>query len=367
MPELNPYYAHPSPVGDVFDVATWSPGKNFSMGLMGIVSATLLGIAAACVWDPVLLQDYAPDFADNLARENRKLADDYPYATPAIISVLGVLSYVFLGAGVTAVTDAMRSNCYFRSGPGGISLRLPNGVSLAKLGLGSQITSLNLPWSEIVRWSITQRKQFGALSANAGNIGGHIDILLRDGRKYRFSLDTLREPARIIYNRIEESKEMRTALSTTAAALAAAAPAPASDVHRFTGEEKYDAVVAALEGLLQQNINGAAALFSDHATGRFVQFVQLNGALLLDLPTQSLRGEEKKRAADYFRRLAEPEPASDEAGGAPARVAVSAVSTSRSLQVNFAQDASRAAEVTLEVLHDVLSIPKGFELEIEQF
>jgi hypothetical protein len=366
MTKMNPYYAHRSPVGDVFDVATWSPGKNFGMGLTGIVLATLAAVAAVCVWDPGMMAQYVPDLAKDLARANAKLTRAYPWATPAIVFGLGALAYIFLAAGVTFATDGMRSNCYFRAGPGGMSLRLPNGMSLAKLGFGSQVVNLNLPWSSIQRWTITQHKRLGSLSPNAGNRNAHFDLKLRDGRRFRFSLNIFREPARIIYSRIEESQGMTTALMAPADAGASDAAA-GPEVRTIAGSDRQYAVQSALEDLLEQPTNGAALLFSDRASGRFVQFLQLNGALLLDLPIQSLRGGEKERVGEFFRNLSEQSAAPEAAGGAPPKAALSVVTTSRSFQVSFGQDARQAADVTLDVLRELLGVAEDFELEIEQF
>ncbi|MEQ8790055.1 MAG: hypothetical protein RIC55_27410 [Pirellulaceae bacterium] len=365
MPEMNPYYAHPSPVGDVFDVAAWSPAKTFGMGLTGIVLATLVGVAAACIWDPGLMKEYLPDLAKDLARENAKLTKAYPWAIPAIVGGLGCLTYVFLAAGVTFAGDALRSNCYFRAGPGGMSLRLPHGVSWAQLGFGSKVVELHVPWAEIKRWTITQHKRLGSLSPNAGNLNAHFDLTLRNGRSFHFSLDTFREPARIIYSRIEESQEMTTALLTPSASHAEVPPTQ-SEARTYAGDARQSAVHTALVNLLEQPTNGAAVLFSDTSTGRFVQFVQLNGALLLDLPLQSLRGDEKQRAGEYFQKLSQ-NAASESSGGAPAKTALSAVATSRSYQINFAQDAQHAADVTLELFREVLGVAEGFQLEVEQF
>jgi hypothetical protein len=366
MTEMNPYYAHPSPVGDVFDVATWSPGKNFGMGLTGIVLATLVGLLAACVWEPGLLGDYFPGLANDLERDMDKLAKPFPWAIPAIVAAMGVIAYIFLAASVTFVTDAMRNNCYFRAGPRGMSLRLPHGMSLAKLGFGSRMVTLNVPWEQIQRWTITQRKQIGALSPNAGNLNAHFDLKLRDGRSFRFSLDTFREPARIIYGRIEESQGMTTALMAPADAGASNA-AVGPEVRTIAGGDRQYAVQSALEDLLEQPTNGAALLFSDRASGRFVQFLQLNGALLLDLPIQALRGGEKERVGEFFRNLSEQSETSEASGGAPPKTALSVVTTSRSFQVKFGQDARQAADVTLDVLRELLGVAEDFELEIEQF
>jgi hypothetical protein len=358
MVEMNPYYAHSSPVGDVFDVAAWSPRKSLAMGVVGIVLAVVVGGAAACLWHPDLLADWAPDLAHSLEKETRAIAKQYTHAITAIVCFMGVLSYVFLASGVSSVVDALRTDYYFRAGPGGFSIRVPYGFSWATLGFGSALLELNLPWSEVDRWTITQRKQLGALSPNAGNLDAHIDVRLRGGRDYRISLDAFREPARIIHNRIEEAQEMTTALLTSSAAAA-----PAASTRSIAGADKREAIVAALSELLARKGLGAALRFTDETSGRFVQFVQLNGDLLFDLPLQTISPGKRDGASEFFRALGQrrTEGATEtEAGGA-----VTAVATQRSFQVNLGQDARRAADLTLEVFQHLLGAATDFKLAVE--
>jgi hypothetical protein len=358
MLEMNPYYAHTSPVGDVFDVATWSPRKSLVMGLVGVLLGLVVGFAAVCLWNPALLAGLVPDLAHSLERETRSIAKQYTHAITAIVCFMGVLSYVFLASGVSSVVDALRKDYFFRAGPGGFSLRVPHGFSWAKLGFGSNLLELNLPWSEVDRWSITQRKQLGALSVHAGNLDAQIDIRVRGGREFRFSLDTFREPARVVFSRIQEAQQM-----TTAMPMECPGDAPRIATRRVAGADKPAAIAAALAELLASRTSGAALLLSDEGSGRFVQFLQLNGDLLFDLPLQSLRADQQKTAGEFFRALSQrrAEREDEGAGGA-----VTAVATQRSFQVNLGQDVQRAAALALEVFEHVLDAAEGYELAIER-
>jgi hypothetical protein len=360
MVEMNPYYAQPSSVGDVFDVANWSPRKSFGMGIVGAVLGVLLIASAILLWNPQLIVQLTPGLAAFLERETQSIAQQYLFAIPVIIFCLGAIAYVFIASGVGSVLDSFRSDFYFRAGPGGLSLRVPHGPDWRKGGFGSKVLNIDVPWDKIDRWRITQRKKLGSLSRDTGSLDAHLEIRIHGGRTYVFSLDGFREPARIIYERIQEALEMQTFVLTPVAG-GSAGPAAKSVV----GANKREAVSAALTELLAHGSNGAAVLFADETSGTFVQFLQLNGDLLLDLPLKSLSDERTVSAGDFFRTLST-RSASSEATVTTASVAPSVVITQHAYQVNLQQDVAQAADLTLEVFECVLGAPADFEMSVER-
>ena len=210
MIEMNPYYANESPVGEVFDVATFSPGKSLWMAVVALLFAAAVGVAAAALWQPSLFSEYAPDLVKSLEKELKPIKKDYPWGVPAAAFCLSAFSLLCAMMCTSSITDLFRSDYYFRAGPGGLSLRVPNGISFVHLGLLSSVLELHLPWEKIGSWKITQTKQLGSMSANAGNVAARIDIRA-GGNDYSFSLDIFSEPSRIIYNRIQQAQEMTVA------------------------------------------------------------------------------------------------------------------------------------------------------------
>ena len=97
---------------------------------------------------------------------------------------------------------------FLRVGPGGVVLRMPQGLDLAQAGFGSKVVSLALRWEEIHHLTVTSQKQLGSLSRNAGNIGSSIHLRLTSGKKYCFDTSMLSLPGYLIHQRIEEAREM---------------------------------------------------------------------------------------------------------------------------------------------------------------
>jgi hypothetical protein len=208
MIEMSPFYAYASEVGPVFDVATWSPRKAFTMAIVGLLVGSACAVATAYVWDPSLFAADPPQWLKELNQELAKANKQYPWAVLGGTGLLALFAFIFLVGAVSCVADLFRADYYFRAGPGGLSLRVPTGVSLTTLGLRSNPLVLDLHWDEIADWKIVQHKQIGSLSANAGNLDAHFWLRIVDGRKHQFSLDLFREPARIIHSKIRDAIQM---------------------------------------------------------------------------------------------------------------------------------------------------------------
>ena len=202
MIEMNAYYARESEVGPVFDVATFSPSKALALGFSGLVLAVLVGAAALYVWNPNLVFPHAPKWFADGNRETLQLWKDYPRGTPLCVGGVGLFAALFLGGSLSYLYQAFTGVFYVRVGEGGISFRVPQGFSTL---------ALDLPWDEILKLTVTQVKQFGALSRNAGNIGGHFTLRTRSHGNLYVCLNDFREPAHLIYSRIQEARETRPA------------------------------------------------------------------------------------------------------------------------------------------------------------
>jgi hypothetical protein len=140
--------------------------------------------------------------------ETRQTWQEHPWAVRGGIGVAGLLGVFLLLAGISSLRDAFQSDYFFRVGKGGISVRVPQGISLRHFGLVSDVLSLEAAWEDIERLNIVQVKRFGSLSRTAGNIGGEARITLRGGRTTTFSLDNFSQPAWLIHQRINETTDM---------------------------------------------------------------------------------------------------------------------------------------------------------------
>lgn len=208
MIEMNPYYAHSSPVGHVFDVATWSDGKARKMGVfavlvgLGFVLITLF--LANPLWFMELpksepMEGFVGGILDGHASS--------PWGIRAAIAVTGLFGWMSASFGIASLRDA-GGDYYFRVGPGGISVRVPDGVDWSTGCLQSAVLQLDAAWDEVEQLTVVQQKRFGSLSRNAGNIGASVRLRLNDGSQHEFSVDMFRENGHIIHSRIGEATEM---------------------------------------------------------------------------------------------------------------------------------------------------------------
>jgi hypothetical protein len=203
----SPLEAHRSSVGPVYDVATWSTGKVLWMALIALPLGVAICAAAISFWSPNLLTIHAPALK-GFAREIADLHRRAVWARPVGAGVAGLVGYFFVAAGVSSIVDCFRGGYHFRVGPGGFSLRIPQGIDLAKFGMVSDILELELPWDDVADWKIIQVKQLGSLSRNAGNVGANLKLRTVAGRKYNVSLDCFSQPGFIIHSRIQDALQM---------------------------------------------------------------------------------------------------------------------------------------------------------------
>jgi len=130
-----------------------------------------------------------------------------PWAIRTGMAVTGLFGWMSSFYGIASWRDA-GDDYYFRVGPGGISVRIPDGIDWSMCCLRSAVLQRDAGWDEIDNLTVAQKKQFGSLSRNAGNIGALIRLRLQDGHKLEFSVDMFREPGHIIHRRIGEATEM---------------------------------------------------------------------------------------------------------------------------------------------------------------
>ncbi len=355
MTEMNPYYARPSKVGPVFDVATWNTRFAFMSIFMSLGMLLVFSAAAYLFYDPSLLAKSDAKILRDLHRETLSLWKDHPNYAQAGLGVGVFLAYFGLAAAVAMVSDFFDPNFYLRVGSGGMSLRVPNGLDFLKLGFVTQKLELDLPWHEINNWQVTQKKQFGAMSANAGNISAHLTIRTTAGKKYLISLDHFKENGHIIWKRMGDASEMTSLQFDTAP------ESTTNDLPTASGAEESGTVIEAV--LIKQLYSQQSSIvFSDAATGKFVQFAVGGGEILLDLPSQALDETETQRANDYFNQLGHRLQTSellDQPGGV-------AVGTQESFQLDLGSDVERAAGLALEIFHSVYRLPEDFSLIVEE-
>lgn len=208
MIEMNPYYAHDSEVGPVFDVAHWSRGKNVFSGMTTFIFGAVIASAMVLAWKPTLVWEKPPKVVRDIHKETLKLEREHKWVAYGGTAVAGLFGYVALVGSCALLIDAAVGSYYFRAGPHGLSFHVPNGLDWLRLGLVFRELRRDVPYSQIKRWEVVQHRRLGALSRNVGNIMAFFKLETMDGKKEEFNLDCFREPAYLIYERIQQAAEM---------------------------------------------------------------------------------------------------------------------------------------------------------------
>ncbi len=354
MQEMNPYYARQSSVGPVFDVGTWNTRFAVMSVLMGLGMFVVLSIAAYAFYDPTLLAKFDAKMWRELQREILGIWKDYPLGSQIGLGAAIFFAYIGLAASVSTLFDSFDPDFYLRVGAGGMSLRVPDGVDLLKLGFVSRILKLDLPWHEIKEWKVTQTKQFGAMSPHAGNISADLTIRLMSGKKHVVNLDHFQENGHVIWKRIGDASELTAAELQAGPNVSDEHSAPTGPVESRT----------AIEAVLTKNLYAgeSSVVLSDADTGRIVQFAVGGGKILLDLPCQTLDESATQRAAEYFAAQGEQLRESellDRPGGV-------AVGIQQSYQLELGSDVECAIDAAMNIFTQVYQLPPDFPLDIEE-
>ena len=207
MIEMSPAFSHESQVGPVFDITSWSPSKSIWMGVVGSVCAATALATATFLWHPKIMEGRMPPGTEHVVDEAIAAHRTHTWKMRGAMAVAGGLGWLFGVAAITGLRDGFSGNYYFRAGAGGLSLRLPHGVSWWHGGLVSVPLELDLPWDEIEGLTVVQTKQLGSMSRNAGNIGANLKIVMRSGQRHDVSLDGLEAAAYLIHERLIEAQE----------------------------------------------------------------------------------------------------------------------------------------------------------------
>ena len=162
MVEVNPYYAHPSSIGEVFDVATFSHRKAMTMAIFGVVLGTALLAVAVHLYNTALLPVPSAEWIAEMNEFIVEAGKTHAWIVNTGIGALISFGFIFLMAALASAVNSVSPNYFFRAGPAGFSVRVPNGVALSKLGFGSRALQLDLRWEEIKKWTLVQEKQFGS-------------------------------------------------------------------------------------------------------------------------------------------------------------------------------------------------------------
>ncbi len=211
MIEMNPGYAHESRVGPVFDVTSWSASKSLWMSLMGLIFAVQALGAAVFLWNPRIMDGKMPPGTQHVISDVIEVHRTHAWPIRGGIALAGGLGWVFSAASIAFFRDGCCGNYYFRAGPGGLSLRMPQGLSWQHGGFVSAVLELDLPWDEIKRLTVTQTKQIGSLSRNSGNVGAEMKIVTHLGKTHQIDLGGLEAAAYLIHERLIDSQEMMPA------------------------------------------------------------------------------------------------------------------------------------------------------------
>lgn len=366
MQVVNPYYARESSVGPVFDVGTFVGPKWYSPKWLVALSLGIGCLAVASVLlFPGLLEwvqfDATRRAAESLQRSIETWQKDYPWPLLGGAALACGLAYIFLAVLLASQLLRTHGPVYLRVGPGGMSLRIPAGLD--KFRPWYKFLELDAPWQEIAGYKIVQHKQMGSLSPNAGNLNAFLHLRLNNGAQHIIDLDWFREPARVIYGKIQDSVEMVPMDFPQENAADEHAPVSTQDrpfrdrqlrVSAFNDQRRH------IEESLGRVLTNSEAfvIFSDPATEKFVQFCTVGGSLQLDLPAQALTHDEQQRADEYFRRLS---PASD-----ASRSGQSAVGVQTGFELGLGTDVTTAARIVLEIFDHVYLASPGYDLVIDE-
>jgi hypothetical protein len=118
------------------------------------------------------------------------------------VATAGSLAAMFVIMACSYLYQSFTVEMYIRVGEGGISFCVPRGF---------RALAFDLRWDEIVKLTVTQQRQVGSLSRNAGNLGGQITMRTRSHGNLYICLNDFREPAHLIYDRIRDAKATRPA------------------------------------------------------------------------------------------------------------------------------------------------------------
>lgn len=366
MQVINPAYAHDSSVGPVFDVGAWAPpGWCSPSTIMALAAGSATAAAAAAVLLPDILSLQALEWAAPLRSEIELAWKSYPWWMGGGALLAVAVAYLFLAGGIAHLRLRSRGEFYLRTGPGGLSMRVPDGLSM--LTPSFAVLELDAAWDDVAEWRVVQHKRLGSISPNAGNLDAELRIVLRDGRRHVIDLSWFREPARIIWNRIQEAVEMVPMSFEGPAAEAPAkreseAKRPVMHERRTrtsTVADMQHDIEAALRRVLE--CGDGFVCFTDPATDRFIQFCDVDGALWLDLPGAALTDEQWRRAADFIGSTGLwSTPAESFAGGQ------AAVAEKTDIQANLGTDVARAARVVIDTFQRVYETGTRFELDIHE-
>jgi hypothetical protein len=201
---MNPYYAHESAVGPVFDVAHHSRFKALVMGLIALGFAGLISWGAAYFWNPDwVVSEPSQGFAE-AHQEAKDFAQQHPWGVITGVGIAALFALLCVAGAASCVVEAVSGDYYIRAGEGGLSMRVP--------GRLFGVLQRDFHWSEIADLTVIQRKRMGSMSRSAGNLGGELQLRTHDGFSRDVRLDHFREDAWLIYQRIEEAMEMRPAV-----------------------------------------------------------------------------------------------------------------------------------------------------------
>jgi len=157
--------------------------------------------AAVYLWGPGFVVEGEPE---DLAQARK----DYGWAFQLGVGFLGLLAYWCLAVALSSLIVFFHPSYYFRAGPGGLSVRVPNGPCLSTLGLTVNLLEFDMPWDEIQRWWIVEERPLGGVSRSCYSYPSFVNVKTFAGEEFSIPTEYFRESPNIIVSKITDAQEM---------------------------------------------------------------------------------------------------------------------------------------------------------------
>lgn len=203
MAGINLCEPHDASFGEVYDIATWSKGKEAAI----VIMFTLLGLSIVAGllvgWYPTLIWSDPPAMIEGLHRELLGLWKTHPWSTLGVSTAAGALALLMLTGAAVMLSERLSGKLYYlRMSPAGFSFCAPGHLDFADGKLGTKDIRADIPSEEVEEWRIKRVPVRGSRKFGPPTTVDYLQITTVDGRRYEIRLDDFVEPTNLIYSRL---------------------------------------------------------------------------------------------------------------------------------------------------------------------